>query len=296
MVSTYMFDQVRKLKARGKSKAAIARELKKDPKTIAKYLRSNAPPKYKPRVSSTRLDPLQGFESRIKSWINQTPTLQDQEIFELLIAEGYGGSERTINRRMKQLRPNAPRERFFEQEYVPAEQAQFDFKEQVELPFVDGLKKIHLHFGTLPCSDTVRVRAYPNRNFECFMDGIHSFFEALGGMTENIRFDNLAPAVKRVLQGGNRLYTEAFERATRYYSFGLLPCTPAKGSDKGDVERDIRTYTIRIKNRISHEGLVFRDFPHLNEWLMVHMLERQSDSSRSRLKEEQAKFKILPPV
>jgi len=91
------------------------------------------------------------------------------------------------------------------------------------------------------------------------------------------------------------LYTEDFERATKYYDFGLLPCAPAKGSDKGDVERDIRTHTIRIKNRISHEGLVFRDFSHLNEWLMSHMLKRQSESSRSRLLEEQEKFKTLPP-
>jgi transposase len=290
-----MFNKVRKLKAQGKSNSAIARELKINPKTIAKYLRSNAPPKYKFRDSSTRPDPFEGFETRVKNWLDRTPTLQDQEIFEFLIAEGYIGSERTINRRMKLLRPRPLEERFFEQEYEPGEQSQFDFKEQVELPFVDGMRTIHLHFGTLPHSDTVRVKAYPFRNYECFMDGVHSFFEILGGMTGNIRFDNLAPVVRRVLQGSNRLYTEDFDRAAGYYGFGLLPCAPAKGSDKGDVERDIRTHTIRIKNRVSHESVVFRDFAHLNEWLLAHMLERQSESSQSRLKEEQAKLKRLPP-
>ncbi len=295
MLCTHMFDQVRKLKAKGKSQAAIARELKKDPKTISKYLLSNAPPKYKPRSSSTRPDPFEGFEARVKQWLERTPTLQDQEIFELLISEGYRGSERTINRRMRRLRPSIPCERFFEQQYEPGEQSQFDFKEQVELPFADGPRIIHLHFGTLPYSDTVRVRAYPFRNYECFIDGIHSFFETLGGMSENIRFDNLAPVVKRVLEGSKRLYTEDFERATKYYGFGLLPCAPGKGSDKGDVERDIRTHTIRIKNRVSHEGVVFRDFDHANEWLMIHMLERQSELSQALLKEEQTKLKRLPP-
>jgi transposase len=290
-----MFDQVRKLKAKGNSQAAIARELKKDPKTIARYLRSNAPPKYKSRPSSTRPDPFEGFEARVKGWLERTPTLQDQEIFELLIPEGYRGSERTINRRMKRLRPTIACERFFEQEYAPGEQSQYDFKEQVELPFVDGPRIIHLHFGTLPYSDTVRVRAYPFRNYECFMDGIHSFFESIGGMSESIRFDNLAPAVKRVLQGSDRVYTEDFERATKYYGFGLLPCAPGKGSDKGDVERDIRTHTIRIKNRVSHEGVVFRDLDHINQWLSAHMIERQSESSRARLKEEQTQLKQLPP-
>ena len=39
------------------------------------------------------------------------------------------------------------------------------------------------------------------------MDGVHSFFEVIGGLTENIRFDNLSPVVKKVLKGDARLYT-----------------------------------------------------------------------------------------
>ena len=294
MLSFYVFDKVKKLRAENKSRAAIARELKMNPKTVAKYLSSNAPPKYKPRTSSTREDPFDGFEERVKTWLERTPTFQDQEIFELLVNEGFKGSERTVNRRLKRLRLPVPKERFFKQEYTPGEQTQFDFKEQVELPFLDGPRVIHLHFGTLPFSDTVRVRGYPFRNYECFTDGVHSFFERVGGMTENIRFDNLAPVVKKVLEGSKRLYTADFIRAARYYNFGLLPCTPGKGSDKGDVERDIRTHTIRIKNRISHEGIVFRDFSHLNEWLHTHMLEHQGEASQIKLKEEQTKLKALP--
>jgi transposase len=266
LVSRYMFEKIRELNKQGLSGAAIARTLEINPKTVAKYLRSNTPPKYKVRSQSTREDLFSDFAPRVKIWLERTPTLSEREVFELLLVEGYKGSERTINRKIKALREQKVAERFFDQEYTPGEQAQFDFKEKVELPFLDGNKIVHLHFGTLPFSDTCVVKAYPFKNYECFMDGVHSFFETIGGMTENIRFDNLSPVVKDILKDGGRLYTDAFKRAHAHYGFGLLPCRPAKGSDKGDVERDIRTFAIRIKNRISHEGKVFQDFNDLNKY------------------------------
>jgi transposase len=295
MLSFFMFHRVRKLRAEGKSRAAIGRELKIDPKTVAKYLRSNTPPRYKQRSRSTREDPFASFEQKIRQWLDRTPTLTEREIYELLIPEGYKGCERTVNRKLKLIRKQKPKERFFEQEYERGEQSQFDFKEKVELPFMDGPRIAHLHFGTLPYSNTCFVRGYPFRNFECYMDGIHSFFETIGGMTENIRFDNLAPVVKKVLKGSNRIYTNDFDRTIQYYDYGTLPCAPGKGNEKGDVERDIRTFASRVKNRVSHDAIVFRNWDHLNEWLMGYMLERQTDEIKMLLSKEQAKLKPLPP-
>jgi transcriptional regulator with XRE-family HTH domain len=54
MVSAYMFQNIRNLKEQGKSQAEIARELDLDPKTVAKYVRANSPPRYKKREKSTR--------------------------------------------------------------------------------------------------------------------------------------------------------------------------------------------------------------------------------------------------
>lgn len=294
MISTYMFQKIRELKAEGVSQAEIARRLGINPKTVARYVRSNTPPKYKARAGSTRLDNFAGFTEKISSWIERTPGLSEREIYELLLPEGYKGSERTVNRRVKALLKPKFEERFFEQEYVPGEQAQFDFKEKVELPFVDGMRIVHLHFGTLPFSGSCFVRAYPFKNYECFIDGIHEFFVSLGGMSENIRFDNLSPCVKKVLKGSERLYTDDFKRATAYYGFGLLPCRPGKGSDKGDVERDIRTFASRIANRVSHDAIKFSDFAHLNEWLAEFMSLRRSAETVVSLEKEKKKLKPLP--
>jgi transposase len=288
-----MFQKIRDLKTEGLSQAEIARRLELDPKTVARYVSLNTPPKYKAREKSTRADSFHGFSEKVKSWITRTPALTDREIYELLLPEGYKGCERTINRRMKSLREVKSEERFFEQEYRPGEQAQFDFKEKVELPFFDGPRIVQLHFGTLPFSDACFVRGYPFKNYECFIDGVHEFFESLGGMTLNIRFDNLSPCVKKVLKGSERLYTDDFKRATSYYGFGLLPCRPATGSDKGDVERDIRTYAARIRNRVSHDVVVFKGFDHLNEWLSNFMQTRLSSNVSVRLDEEKKHLKTL---
>jgi hypothetical protein len=165
----------------------------------------------------------------------------------------------------------------------------------VTLPFATGDRIIHLHFGTLPYSDYFDIKGYGIKTFEAFMDGIHSFFEGTGGMTENIRFDNLSPCVRKVLKGNERLYTPAFEKATAYYGFGLLPCAPGKGSDKGDVEREIRTHARRLLNLVKITGKTFRDFDDLNDWLAAYCLKYRPEKVSALFEEERQGLKPLPP-
>ncbi len=67
-----------------------------------------------------------------------------------------------------------------------------------------------------------------------------------------------------------------------------------KGNEKGDVERDIRSYTSSIKNRVNHDGIVFRDWDHLNECLMEYMLQGETDNIKHLREEEQKKMRALP--
>ena len=236
MISKYMFQKVRALHRQQVSNRQIAKQLGIDRKTVAEYLTMNAPPKYTPREGGrTRVDPFADFDGLVASLLAAAPKLTAAEVFVAAKEHGYCGSVRTVGRRLAALKAAWPKERFFDQEYQPGEQAQFDFKETVRLPFVDGERIVHLHFGTLPFSDFFWIKGYGFKTFEAFMDGFHSFCEKAGGMPENIRFDNLSPCVRKVLKGNERLYTEAFDRATEYYGFGRLPCAPAKGSDKEDT-------------------------------------------------------------
>jgi transposase len=294
MLSDHLFKAIRRLRDEGKHALAIARELGIDRKTVSKYLRLNSPPRYKPRENSTRIDPFALYDQTVRNLVENHPGLSSTEIFELITVQGYSGSERTVDRRVVKILGEKPKERFFEQEYEPGEQSQFDFKESVEIPFIDGIRIAHLHFGTLPCSDIFLIHGYPFKNYECFIDGKHCFFEKIGGLTDHVRIDNLSPAVRKVLEGDRRLYTKAYQRAIDYYHFKVLPCRPARGNEKGDVERDIRTHARRIKNKIKLECIQFRDWKHFNEWLYEYAQARWTEDQKQRFKIEQTKLKALP--
>lgn len=293
MVTMDLFHKVRALGHLGRNKSEIAIELDLDRKTVRKYLESSEPPRYRRRQVPSREDFFAQFENFVLEKIGLAPELSAGEIYALIRQRGYEGSERTIQRRLKSWREARPKERFFEQEYEPGEQAQFDFKESVELEFLSGPLIVHLHFGTLPFSNACIIKSYPHRTYECFMDGVHSFFENLGGQTENIRIDNLSPCVKRVRKDGGRNYTDAFARAIEYYGFGVLPCSPGRGNEKGDVERDIQTWSRRFKNHVKVHGIRFRDFVHLNEELELFVEKERSEEVTVLLKVESSHLKSL---
>jgi transposase len=295
MISNYMFQKVRALHKQGLSNRKIALELGIDRKTVGEYLKLNAPPKYAARSGKTRPDLFADFGGLATSLLASIPDLTAAEIFIAAKEAGYKGSERTVDRRVAAIKAQRPKERFFDQEYEPGEQAQFDFKESVELPFIEGERTCHLHFSTLPFSDFFWIKGFGFKTYEAFMDGTHSFFEEIGGMTEKVRIDNLSPCVRKILKGNKRLYTTAFCRAIAYYDFGVLPCRPGKGSDKGDVERDIRTHARRIKNRVKITGKVFKDFEDLNLWLAEYCVNYRLPKTGPLFAEEQLKLKPLPP-
>jgi transposase len=295
MLSMYNFEKIRALIKAGHNDSEISRKLGIHRHTIAKYRQANAPPRYSSRSASTREDPVRAFDGQISEWLKLHPDVCAQSIFALLQESGYRGSLRTIERRVSEMKSQKPKERYFEQQYEPGEQCQLDFKESVEIPFLSGLVECQLFLGTLPYSDVYFAKAFPNKAYEAFMDGLHSFFEVIGGMTENIRFDNLSPVVKKVLRGSERIYTAAFERARGYYDFGLLPCAPGKGSDKGDCERDIRTFSRRLQDRIKLLDLRFKDHHDFNLWLLDFCLSQRSESNSQRFALEAEKLKPLPP-
>jgi transposase len=100
MITTYLFNKIKILKSKSKSNAEISRALGINSKTVSKYLRLSTRPKYAERTGRTTNDPLLGFEARVQQWLAITPELSDFDLYKRLVPLGYGGSQRTINRRM----------------------------------------------------------------------------------------------------------------------------------------------------------------------------------------------------
>ena len=87
MISEYMFHRIRKLKQQGDNNTQIAKKLKIDRETVAKYLQARTTPTYTPREKPTREDLFIPFKTKVENWLDKSRELNSTEVFELLIAD-----------------------------------------------------------------------------------------------------------------------------------------------------------------------------------------------------------------
>ena len=90
--------------------------------------------------------------------------------------------------------------------------------------------------------------AYANQAQESFLDGHVHAFNVLGGVpTGKVRYDNLKPAVMRVLLGRERLENPRFIALRSHYGFDSFFCEPGiEGAhEKGGVEGEIGRFRRR---------------------------------------------------
>lgn len=86
---------------------------------------------------------------------------------------------------------------------------------------------------SFPYSNAAYAYPLPAENSECFLYGLTQLFRQAGGVPRKLRIDNLAAAVVSIRKGGERQYTEAFERFRLHYGFDVQACNPYSGHEKG---------------------------------------------------------------
>lgn len=110
MITMDNFHKARALWQLGKSKSEIAAEIGLNRKTVRKYLDSATPPQYAARQSPSRVDPFAAFAELAREAIRRAPELSAGEVYALIRPRGYQGSERTVERRLRQWREEKPKE------------------------------------------------------------------------------------------------------------------------------------------------------------------------------------------
>jgi transposase len=87
----------------------------------------------------------------------------------------------------------------------------------------------------LPASGIDVVSLYPRQDQVCFLDGHVRAFRQLGGVPSRIGYDNLKPAVKKLVGNGRQLQ-QRFVALANHYRFEPVFARPYTGHDKGAVE------------------------------------------------------------
>ena len=250
-----------------RSMREIARELHHGRSVIRKAIYDPGIPVYKRSVPAPKRT-IGPFVEVIQQWLQedkQRPTKQRhtaKRIYERLREEyGYQGSDRTVRREVRLLKGKIP-DSHVPQNYQPADGGTFDFGEAYVL--MGGREtKVHLGFLRLDYSSKYLVVALPSERqealFECHLRGF-----AYLGVPRRMRYDNLKPAVHKILTGKNREEQAAWVSFRSHFLFESEYVTPGRGQEKGGVENLVgyvrRNFLVPLPD--------VRDFAELNAYLL----------------------------
>jgi transposase len=126
------------------------------------------------------------------------------------------------------------------QQHLPGEEAEVDFHDvTVELA---GKKVVCYQFTfRLSFSGKAIHRVFASCGGEAFIEGHLEAFGVLGGIpTRHVRYDNLSPAVTKVLLGRSRKETQRWLAFRSHMGFDAFYCQPGKDGahEKGGVEHE----------------------------------------------------------
>ncbi len=244
-----LFEQIRRdVRRDGLSVRALAQRYRVHRRTVRQALASALPP---PRRTPTRDAPVLGpWKALIITWLEadqRAPRKQRhtaRRIWQRLCDEhGATVAEPTVRAFVAKVRAELRgqvTEVIVPQLHPPGAEAECDFGEcYVD---VDGVRsKLYLFVLRLSASGRAFHRAYPTQAQEAFLEGHVAAFADFGGVPHRVRYDNLKPAVSRVLRGRTREEHERFVALRSHYGFDAFFCQPgaAGAHEKGGVEGEI---------------------------------------------------------
>jgi transposase len=136
---------------------------------------------------------------------------------------------------------------FVPQAKEPGAEAEVDFGE-VTVCLAGEPARCYLFAYRLSRSGRACHRVYASQAQEAFLEGHVAAFEACGGVPSGqIRYDNLSPAVAKVLTGRNRTETGRWLSFRAHYGFEAFYCIPGQegAHEKGGVEGEIGRFRRR---------------------------------------------------
>jgi transposase len=241
-----LFESIRRdSRLEGMGIRALARKHHVHRRTVRQALSSAVPPQRKqPERPSPVLD---AWKPLIAAWVTADERLPKKQrhtgrrIWQRLVAEhGAEVGESTVRTYVAGLRRelgggvacvSVP------QVHHPGAEAEVDFAE-LWVWLAGALTKLWLFTMRLSASGRAFHRAFATQAQEAFFEGHVLGFAHFGGLPRRVRYDNLKPAVARILQGRNRIENERFITLRSHYGFDSFFCQPGlEGAhEKGGVE------------------------------------------------------------
>lgn len=239
----------------------IASELGLHPDAVKRVLRTET----FNLARSARARPSDEFVSLIVSTLKQHPRLRATRLFQMLRDRGYQGSISQLRRIVRKLRPPSS-EAFLRLSVLPSEQAQVDWASFGTVTVGRAQRRLSCFVLTLSYSRAFYFEFFFDQTLENFFQGHVNAFADLGGVVRTCLYDNLKAVV---LERHGQLvhFHPRLLELCGHYHFAARPCRPARGNEKGRVERAIRylrdsffaARPFTSLERLNREALEWRD-------------------------------------
>ena len=191
-------------------------------------------PELAPRRS--KLDPYMPF---VLATLDKYPKLQASRLWQMLRERGYEGRQTGVRNIVRLVRPRPRGEAYLRLTMLPAEQGQVDWAHFGKLQIGRAHRMLLAFVIVLSFSRKIFLRFFLDARMPSFLRGHVEAFEAFQGVPRTLLYDNLKSAV--VERAGDAVrYNERLLELAKHYRFGPRVAAPARGNEKGRVERAIR--------------------------------------------------------
>jgi len=258
LVDEGMAEAIRRMRAAGMAKKAIARELRLDIKTVRKWATTD----WKPQRRERKRPEVAKYDEWIRKRfpeVGYSAKVLHRELAEL----GYGGSYVTVQRYVRPLR-TAPQPEVATARYEtsPGAQAQVDWG-MLNVWIGDSKIKVHLFVMVLGYSRRIFARGYLNEKLGNLLDGHEVAFAHFGGRTETILYDNPRTIVLAKNEAtGEVEWNRRFKDRMDFYGVEIKLCRYYRAQTKGKVESGVK-----YMKRNALAGRRFASLEELNAWL-----------------------------
>jgi transposase len=228
-----------KVLVEGRTQRSVARELGIARRTVQKYVAQAAPVRQelvpRPRPVWETVGPrIETLLAESVQWTGGKQRLTATRLHGLLRAEGHAVGVTVVKEAVAEWKRQR-REVMIPLTYRAGDLAEVDFFE-VLVDVAGQRRKAWLFVLRLMYSGRDFGWIYERQDQISFLDGHVRAFAHLGGVPARIAYDNLRPAVTKILVGGERTLTARFAALASHYLFEPCFCRPGEGHDKGGVE------------------------------------------------------------
>lgn len=254
------------------SKAAMARIMGCDPRTVKRYLEGYELKKKRKILKKSKLDK---FKETIISKLEIGCT--SMAIFKFIQKDGYTGSYSLVADFVQKHKEEQIKKATIRFETAPGLQAQVDWKENLKMISKHGeLFEVNIFLMVLGYSRTKFVKLTSDKTQKTLFKCMNEAFKYFGGVPKEIIFDNMATVVDRANSRiGNVKLNTKFVQYSKDIGFNPITCRIYRPQTKGKVES-----LAKLVDRLQVYNNEFETYEELEKIVKMFMKEINNEISQ----------------